>query len=180
MIENFELIKRAHIRTSSILEYCEDTYRLPDGKTEVYDMMLHKGAAAVVPVADDGKILMVRQYRPSVGRATTEIPAGKRDSEDEPFLETAKRELREETGFESEDFEHLITVATAIAYCNEKIEIYVARNLKALGEQKLDDDEFIEYRFFSPDELKEMVFKGEIQDSKTIAAIMAYCVRYIK
>ena len=172
MIEKFELLDREELRRSSILTYCNETYKLPNGNTVVYDMMLHGGAAAVVPVMEDGKILMVRQYRPSVERATTEIPAGKRDP-GEDFKAAAIRELEEETGYKAGSMEHLITVITAIAYCNEKIEIYVASDLTKT-KQHLDDDEFIEFRTFDIEELAEMIYRGEIQDSKTIAAIMAY------
>ncbi|MBR1892527.1 MAG: NUDIX hydrolase [Lachnospiraceae bacterium] len=172
MIENFELLKREELRRSSILTYCNDTYKLPNDSVVVYDMMLHGGASAVVPVMEDGKILMVRQYRPTVERATTEIPAGKRDS-GEDFLEAAKRELEEETGYKAGKMEHLITVITAIAYCNEKIEVYVASDLTKT-KQHLDDDEFIEFRSFDIEELAQMIYRGEIQDSKTIAALMAY------
>ncbi|MCR5776640.1 MAG: NUDIX hydrolase [Lachnospiraceae bacterium] len=172
MIENFELLKREELRRSSILTYCNDTYKLPNDSVVVYDMMLHGGASAVVPVMEDGKILMVRQYRPTVERATTEIPAGKRDP-GEDFLEAAKRELEEETGYKAGKMEHLITVITAIAYCNEKIEVYVASDLTKT-KQNLDDDEFIEFRSFDIEELAQMIYRGEIQDSKTIAALMAY------
>ncbi|MCR5626195.1 MAG: NUDIX hydrolase [Lachnospiraceae bacterium] len=173
MIERFEMIDRKVLRESSILTYCEDTLKAPDGKVVVYDNMLHKGAAAVVPVLEDGRILMVKQFRHSIDRVTLEIPAGKRDDENEDFALAAARELEEETGYHSDNMEHLITIITAIAYCNEKIEVYLAKDLKRTH-QTLDDDEFIDVYAFTTDELKEKILKGEIQDSKTIAAIMSY------
>ncbi len=177
MIKKFKLLKRNLLRKSNILEYCVDTYELPNGKTHDYDIMLHNGAAAVVAVTDEGKIVMVRQYRPAFDRVTTEIPAGKRDG-DEEYETAAARELEEETGYRAGRMRHLITVDTAIAYCNEKIEIYIADRLTKT-EQNLDEDEFVEIREFSLEELKKMILNAEIEDSKTIAAIMSYAV-YIK
>ena len=172
MLKKFNLLKRKELRKSNILDYCVDTYELPNGSTQDYDIMLHNGAAAVVAVTDEGRIVMVRQYRPAFDEITTEIPAGKRDG-DEDFERAAARELEEETGYRPGRMRHLITVYTAIAYCDEKIEVYIADKL-VKKEQHLDDDEFIEIREYTIDELKNMIFKGEIADSKTIAAVMAY------
>ncbi|MCR4908930.1 MAG: NUDIX hydrolase [Lachnospiraceae bacterium] len=173
MVQKFQTIDRKLLRKSRVLEFYEDTLKTPDGQLVKYDMMLHKGAAAVVPVLDDGRILMVRQYRHSVDRITLEIPAGSRDSREENFRVAALRELEEETGYRSEKLEHLITIITAIAYCDEKIEVYVARDLTPT-KQHLDSDEFIDVEAFELEKLKTMIFDGEIQDSKTIASIMAY------
>ncbi len=172
MIKAFKRLERNHIRTSAILGYYDDVYQLPDGRTEHYDIMLHEGAAAVVPVMEDGRILMVRQYRPAVERISLEIPAGKRD-EGEDYRTTAGRELEEETGYRAGRLEHLITINTAIAYCSEVVEVYVADNL-IKTHQRLDDDEYIEFAAVSLEELEEMIFKGQIRDSKTIASLMAY------
>ncbi|MCR5650508.1 MAG: NUDIX hydrolase [Lachnospiraceae bacterium] len=173
MIREFELIKRDVVDKTRVFDYCKDTLRLPDGRTTVYETLLHKGAAAVVPVLDDGRILLVRQYRHAIGRTALEIPAGGRDSVDEPFINAAARELEEETGYRSDDLEPLISIVTAIAYCNEVIEVFVAKNLKP-SNQNLDPDEFIEVEAFSREELSDMIFEGKIQDSKTIAALMSY------
>ena len=173
MIGEFELLDRKVIEKTRVFEYCKDTLRLPDGRTTVYETLLHKGAAAVIPVLEDGRILLVRQYRHSIGRVSLEIPAGGRDDENEPFIEAAARELEEETGYRSDDLMHLISIVTAIAYCNEVIEVFVAKNL-ILSRQNLDPDEFIEVEAFTPQELSRMIFEGKIQDSKTIAAVMSY------
>ena len=172
-IGEYERIDRELVRKCHIFDFYEDTLINPDGKTVKYDHIEHKGAAAVVPVLDDGRILMVRQFRNSLDRYTWEIPAGGRDSIDEDFKLAAARELEEETGYKSDDLEHLIKIATAIAYCSEIIEVYVAKNLKS-GRQNLDDNEFIDVKAFEVKELIEMIFDGTIQDSKTIASIMSY------
>lgn len=173
MIKKFERLERKSIEKTRVFEYCKDTLRLPDGRTTVYETLLHKGAAAVIPVLPDGRILLVSQYRHAIDRVALEIPAGGRNSEDEPFIEAAARELEEETGYKSGDLTHLISVVTAIAYCNEVIEVYVARDL-VKSEQNLDPDEFIEVKAFLPEEITRMIYEGRIQDSKTIAAVMSY------
>ncbi|MBO4375171.1 MAG: NUDIX hydrolase [Lachnospiraceae bacterium] len=177
MIKDFELIERKTVEKTRVFEYCKDTLKLPDGRITVYETLIHKGAAAVVPVLDDGRILLVRQYRHAINRVALEIPAGGRNSTDEPFIEAAKRELEEETGYRSDDLEHLISVVTAIAYCDEVIEVFVAKNLVP-SSQNLDPDEFIEVEAFEPEMLSKMIYEGKIQDSKTIAAIMSYLNTY--
>ena len=156
-----------------IIDYYQDTIIADNGMEEVFDFIGHKGAAAVVPVREDGKILMVRQYRNALDRETLEIPAGGRDGAEEPTRDCAARELEEETGFKSDNLELLISIYTTVAFCNEKIDIYVARDLKP-SKQNLDDDEFIEVEAHDIEELCQMIYDQKIQDSKTVAALMAY------
>lgn len=171
----FERLERWLIKKAHIFEMYEDTLRLPDGNTVVYDFLSHKGAAAVIPVLPDGRILMVRQYRPSVDRITVEVPAGGRNTREEDFILAARRELEEETGYISDDISHLVTLNTAVAFSDEVVEVYVARNLKKT-EQHLDAEEFIEVVPYTVSELKTMISSGEIQDAKTVSSIMAYLV----
>lgn len=172
-IGDYERIDRKVVKNCHIFDLCEDTLVLPDGRTVIYDFLQHKGAAAVIPVLDDGRILMVRQFRNAIDRYSLEIPAGGRDSLNEDFKIAAARELEEETGYKSDDLTHLISIVTAIAYCDEKIEVYVAKNLQKTH-QDLDEDEFIDVKAYELDELIKMIASGEIQDSKTIASIMSY------
>ena len=122
---------------------------------------------------------MVQQFRNALGRETLEIPAGKLDEPYEPWIECARRELEEETGYKSDELNWLITLCTTVAYCDEKIGIYVARNLKS-SKQNLDEDEFVDVKAYTMEELKEKIYAGEIQDSKTIAALLAYEVKYLR
>lgn len=162
----------------SILDIYSDYMELPDGKVEKWDYVEHrKGAAAVVPVLPDGKILMVRQYRNALNRFTLEIPAGSRDSVTEPTVECASRELEEETGYRCENLEFLLSLRTTVAFCNEMIDVYVARDLIP-SEQHLDEGEYIELEAHELSELCELVYQGVIQDGKTVAAIMAYKNKY--
>ena len=178
-MEHIERVQRELKYKGAILSMYADTIKVPNGNTAVWDFIGHQGAAAVVPVTDDGKILMVRQYRNSVDRYTLEIPAGGLNSKDEPTIEAAARELEEETGYRSENLEWLINLRTTVAFCNEKIEIYVAQDLKPTH-QHLDEDEFIDVYAYSVDELCEMIYSGKIEDGKTIAAIMSYKAKYEK
>lgn len=173
MIKKFERLNREVLRKSNVLTYCIDTMRLPDGHEVHYDTMLHNGASAVIPVTKEGKIVMVRQYRHSFDRVTLEVPAGKRDG-DEDFMVAARRELTEETGYTCGKIEHFITIDTAIAYCDEEIEVYLATDLKKTESQHTDFDEFIEVGEYELSDLVKKIFDHEIRDSKTIACIMAY------
>ena len=174
-------VKRELAYHGSILNFYSDTMRLPDGREETFDFIQHRGAAAVIPVMDDGRILMVRQHRNAVDDYTLEIPAGALDSADEPTHECAFRELEEETGYfaEREDVKFLLTMYTTVAFCNEKIDIYTAHNLRKTS-QHLDDDEYIDVYAYTIDELTQMILDGKIVDGKTISGLMTYRAKYLK
>jgi len=145
------------------------------GKTYRREVVSHPGAAAVIPVTENKEILFVKQYRYPVKRELLEIPAGKLDEAEDP-AHCALRELEEETGYASEHLEPLISIVTAIAFCDEVIDIYLATGLKKT-QQHLDEDEYIDVYAYTPQELADMIYSGKIQDSKTVAAIMAYINR---
>ena len=179
MSEKIKRINRELKFKGKILDFYQDTIEVDGDHTVVWDFIGHKGAAAVVPVTADGKILMVRQYRNALDRYTLEIPAGALDEGGEPGIECASRELEEETGYRSENLEWLITLRTTVAFCNERIEVYVAHDLIP-SKQHLDEDEFIELGAYTIEELKEKIFSGEIEDAKTVSSLMAYAVKYGK
>lgn len=172
MSEEFKRLDRKLVYKGNIIDYYRDTVQVPNGNVVEWDFIGHRGAAAVVPVRDDGKILMVRQWRNALDRYTLEIPAGGLN-EGEPTVTAAARELEEETGYRSENLSLLISIRTTVAFCNEKIDIYVAKDL-IFGRQHLDEDEFIDVKACSVEELCDMIYAGQIEDSKTIAAIMSY------
>lgn len=181
MADQFERIDRKLVYQGHIVDFYEDTVQVPNGNVVKWDFIKHKGAAAVVPVLEDGRILMVRQYRNALDRETLEIPAGGLNGAEEPFIECSHRELEEETGYRCEiaDMEFLITIRTTVAFCDERIDVYVARNL-VRSRQRLDEDEFINVCPCTTEELSRMIYEGKIQDSKTIAAVMAYIHKYEK
>ncbi len=176
-MEQVKRLKRELVAKGHIIDYYHDTVEIPNGNVAVWDFIQHKGAAAIIGVKEDGKILMVRQYRNALDRETLEIPAGGLNGADEPTDVAAMRELEEETGYACDKVEFLISIRTTVAFCNEKIDIYVARDLKKT-KQNLDEDEFIDVEAYSVEELMDMIYATKIQDSKTISAIMAYANKY--
>jgi len=179
-MEEFIRLDRKLVHKGKIFEYYQDTVKIPNGNEVIWDFIKHKGAAAVVPVMEDGKILMVSQWRNALDRYTLEIPAGGLNLDGmEPTITAARRELEEETGYKTEeDLEFLISIIPVGAYSSEKIDIFVARNL-VKSVQNLDDDEFISVQAMSIDEITKMIYEGSIKDSKTISAIMSYKDKYI-
>lgn len=169
-------LKRELVAKGHIFDYYHDTVQVPNGNVAVWDYIHHKGAAAVIPVCEDGKILMVRQYRNALDRETLEIPAGGLELGEQTDI-AAMRECEEETGYRCDKVDFLISVRTTVAFCNEKIDIYVARNLVPTR-QHLDEDEDINVEAYSVEELMEKIYAAEIQDSKTISGIMAYARKY--
>ena len=172
-MEKYERLDRTLVYKGVIIDFYQDTVKVPNGNVVKWDFIGHKGAAAVVAVNEDGKLLMVRQYRNALDRETLEIPAGALDSADEPTHVAAARELEEETGFKAGKLELLIKLRTTVAFCNEKIDVYVASDLQP-SKQNLDDDEFINVELYDIDELVQMIYDCKIEDSKTVAALMAY------
>ena len=152
-----------------LLKVRSDTVRLPDGGTAEREFVEHPGAVAVIALTDAGELVMERQYRYPLGRDMIEIPAGKIDTGEDP-LATARRELKEETGYTAARWRHVATIHIAIAYSNERIEIYLAQGLKHEG-AKLDEEEFLEVFTLPLATALAWVREGKITDSKTVAGL---------
>lgn len=178
-MENYERLGRELIHKGAIIDYYQDTIRVSNGNVVKWDLIDHKGAAAVVAVQNDGRLLMVRQYRNALDRETLEIPAGGLNSVDEPTSVAAVRELEEETGYVAGKMELLLTLRTTVAFCNEKIDVYLATDLKP-GSQNLDEDEFLNVESHDLEELIQMIYDCKIQDGKTVSALLAYKEKYRK
>lgn len=163
-------VSSEYIFDGKLLQVYRDTIALPNGNEAIREYIKHQGAVAVVPVTDEGEIIAVRQYRYPIGRITIEIPAGKLDKGEDP-LTAAKRELSEETGVESADIDYIGGLYPSVAYTDEIIHMYVAKNLK-YGEMHTDEDEFLDVVKIKIDDFVDMVLKGEIMDSKTQAAVL--------
>jgi ADP-ribose pyrophosphatase len=178
-MDKYERLDRKLIHKGAIIDYYQDTVKIPNGNVAKWDFIQHKGAAAVVPVKEDGKIIMVRQYRNALDRETLEIPAGGLNSIEEPTDAAAMRELEEETGYKTDSLELLLSLRTTVAFCNEKIDVYVATKLQP-SKQNLDEDEYLDVVSYDIDELIQMIYDCRIQDSKTVAALLAYKDKYCR
>lgn len=178
-MEEYKRLSRELVAHGAIIDYYQDTMQIPNGNIAKWDFIKHKGAAAVVPIDEQGRLIMVRQYRNALERYTLEIPAGGLQTPEEPARDAAARELSEETGYHCDQLELLLSIRTTVAFCNEKIDIYVAEHLTP-GKQHLDEDEYVQVKAYPLEELVEKIYAGEIQDSKTVAAILAYKDKYHK
>ena len=160
-----------------ILNVKRDQIRLPNGQQSFRELIRHVGAVCVVPVTDDGKVVVERQYRYPIDQVITEIPAGKLDSREEDRLHAAQRELKEETGITADRWTDMGLYYPAAAYSDEKITMYLAQGLHR-GEQHLDEGEFLTVEAIPLEELYHMVMAGEIRDGKTQAILLKlWCLR---
>lgn len=160
------------IYDGKIISLQVDDVRLPDGNEAKREIVKHPGAVAVIPVTNEGKIILVRQYRKALERTLVEIPAGRIEPDEDPML-TATRELEEETGLGTKDIAYLQSFATSPGFADEIIHLYVAKGLYPIEEPAAgDEDEFIERLEITIEEAEEMVGSGEIYDAKTSFAIL--------
>jgi len=152
-----------------LLKVWRDKVRLPDGGESYREYVRHPGAVVVVALLPDGRLVFERQFRYPLRRAFLELPAGKIDP-GEDILDCARRELREETGYEADSWQYLGVMHPCIGYSDERIEIFFAKGLTQVG-HALDEGEFLEILTLSADEAEAAVHQGTITDGKTIAAL---------
>ena len=170
----------AHLRETTLeshlvyeghfLKVSRDRIRLPDGRESAREFIRHPGAVMIVPLLDDGRLLLERQYRYPMERVMLEFPAGKLDP-GEDKLACAQRELLEETGYRAAEWAHAGVLHNAIAYSDEGIEIFFARGLVA-GERRLDEGEFLDLVTHTPAELDLLTARGELTDAKTLIGML--------
>ena len=163
-------LSRERVFDGIILHIDHVTNQLPNGKAAKREIAVHVGASAVLPIDGEGNIYLVRQFRAPIDQILLEIPAGKLDSVDEDRLLAAKRELKEETGLEAENWLHLTDTFTTPGFSNERISLYLARDLHQ-SEACPDEDEFLNLVKLPFQEALAMVLRGEIRDAKTQIAI---------
>jgi ADP-ribose pyrophosphatase len=165
-----QFVSGERVFDGALLKVHRDAVRLPDGSQGMREYIRHPGAVAIVPLFDDGRVLLERQFRYPHRREFIEVPAGKLEP-GEPHLDTAKRELIEETGYAAAQWSRLGVIHPAIAYTDEAIEIFVAEKLTEKT-RKLDAGEFLEVLRVPFGEAIEMIRDGRITDAKTVAALL--------
>lgn len=154
----------------ALLDVRRDRVRLPDGREATREYIVHPGAVVVVPLLDDGRLVMERQFRYPLGRVLLELPAGKIDAGEGP-LATGVRELAEETGYTAREWARAGVMHNAVGYSDERIEIWFARGLTA-GAARLDDGEHLEVVLVDPADLDAMAARGEVTDVKTLVGLL--------
>ena len=169
-------MKSERIYEGKIVNLRIDTVELPDKKYSLRDIVEHPGAVGIIPITDDGYMILVKQFRKAVEKVLLEIPAGKIEINEEP-KETALRELYEETGYQTDNMEYLFEFYTSPGFSNEKVYMFLAKELYYVG-QNVNKDEYIEIEKFKIEDLMDMIERGEINDSKTMIGIY-YANMYI-
>lgn len=166
-----EKIDSTPVFDGKLLKVRLDRVSLPDGSETTREYVVHQGAVVVIPVLDSGELIFERQYRYPLQRTLLELPAGKIDPGEE-ILQTAKRELREETGYGADDWRYLGVMHPCVGYSNERIEIFLARRLRLGADgQQLDHGELLDLLTLSLDDAVQAVRDGEVTDAKTITAL---------
>src|SRR3954453_21956233 len=163
-------VRREPILDGHFLHAVRDTVELPDGSHAISEFILHPSAVMVIPLLDDGRIVLERQLRHPIGRVLVEFPAGKLDA-GEDRLACAKRELHEETGYTAREWAHAGVLHPVISYSTEFIDIWFARGLTA-GQSNLDEGEFLEVFTATPQELLALCRDGGVTDAKTLTGAL--------
>jgi ADP-ribose pyrophosphatase len=165
-----ETVRSEQVYRGHFLDVRRDEVRLPDGSEAQREYIVHPGAVMVVPLLDDGRLVVERQWRYPLARVMLEFPAGKLDRGEPPFA-CAVRELIEETGYRAAEWARAGILHNAIAYSNEGIEVWFARGLMP-GERSLDAGEFLDVTEMSAEQLDELARRGELTDAKTLIGLL--------
>lgn len=165
-----QAVRREKLLQGRFLQVVRDTVRLPDGGESYREYILHPGAVAIVPLLDDGRLVLERQYRHPVGRVMIEFPAGKINAGEDPLV-CARRELLEETGYTAREWAHAGILHPCIGYADESIGIWFARGL-SLGPRQLDEAEFLDVITATPAQLLDWCRQGQVTDGKTLSCAL--------
>jgi ADP-ribose pyrophosphatase len=166
------------IYSTSFLELYEDEVLLPNNKTSKRIYATHLGAAAVLPLTKDNKVVLTKQFRYPIRAINIEIPAGKKDFKDEAGIDCVKRELEEETNYTSNNIQPLLSIHSCVGYSDEVIELFIAYDCEYVKDiRSSDEDEFVEAVLYELDEVVEMIENGAITDAKTIIAVQSYLLK---
>lgn len=164
------LTSREELLTGNFLHVRRDTVRLPNQRSATREYIQHSGAVMVIPLLDDGRVVLERQFRYPIGKVLIEFPAGKIDAGEDP-LRCGQRELLEETGYSAKEWAYAGELHPVVAYSTEAIQVYFARGLTA-GPRKLDEGEFLDVFTATQAELLDWCLTGKVTDSKTLAGML--------
>ncbi len=178
MIFEEKTLKSEMVYRGKVLNLRRDEVMTVSGKPSIREIVEHGGGVALVAVTDKGKVIMERQFRKPLERVVLEIPAGKLENGEDP-LSAAGRELAEETGYRAEKIEYLTKYYPSVGYCQEALYMYLCTGLTK-GQTDLDEDEAIDIYEYSFEELYDMIDHGELEDGKTMAALLAAQIRLAK
>ena len=167
-----KIVSRETVFAGRVLDVAVEKHEMPDGRQSDFEIIRHPGGAAILPVLPDGRLLLIRQFRPTVGEMIYEIPAGRLEPE-ESAEECAGRELIEEAGYAAAQIQPLGGFWSTIGFCDEYIHLFLGREL-TVTEQNLEPDEIIELCPMTLAEALQKVAKGEILDGKTQLALLQY------
>jgi ADP-ribose pyrophosphatase len=170
-----EMVRHEEIYHGKVVNLYVDTIRLPTGATAIREVVHHPGGVVAVPVLDDGRLVLIRQFRYPLQKYILEFPAGKLDM-NLPPLETIAREVEEETGYRATDIRQVTSIYTSPGIIDEIVHLYIARGLVP-AVQSLEDGEHITVEAYTPGECLHKVETGEIADAKTILGILWYCFK---
>jgi ADP-ribose pyrophosphatase len=167
---NYKLLKSEILYKGKVFDHQVDEIEYESGNKGIREIAIHPGGAVVVPIKDDGKIILVKQFRYPFQKTLIELPAGKLDKSEDPLV-CATRELEEETGYKAKEIKKLGEIYTAPGYCTEILHIYSAKGLTPGNHNREEGEDGMEILELSLNEIEEMIIKGEIKDAKTIAGI---------
>ncbi len=170
---NFK-VKKSEIKfRGKVFDLRVDEIVYDSGSEGIREVAVHPGGAVVVPVKNDGRIVMVKQFRYPMQKRLIELPAGKLDKDEDPFV-CAVRELEEETGYRSDSVTKIGAICTTPGFCTEILHIYLAKNLIPGNHNREEGEYGMEIFEFTPDEIEEKISSGEIIDAKTICGLYMY------
>lgn len=166
------VVRRRWIYRGPVFDVRRDYVVEPGGVRAVRDVVVHTGSVVLLPRFDDGRVLLVRQYRHAVGRSLWELVAGRMDRGERP-LAAARRELAEETGYRAQSFRRLLECFPTPGFLSERMVVFLVRGLRP-GAPRPEEDERLLVRSFSPRRLEQMIRTGRIRDGKTILSLLFY------
>jgi len=170
---NFKVKKSEIVFKGKVFDLQVDEIEYESGNKAVREVAVHPGGAVIVPVKNDGKLIMVKQFRYPFQKFMLELPAGKLDKGEDPS-KCAERELKEETGYSSKNISKLGAITTTPGFCSEVLHIYLAKDLQEGNHNREEGEYGMELFEFTLDEIEEKITNGKIIDSKTICGIHLY------